>query len=158
MPKELKQVDTDFFQSAPYRKVLRVSLAQPPQAVFDALAKDPAGWSSWFPGFSAGKYLTAPPQGPGSDREMVMRGMTIVESVIHWEEPTRWAFRVSKATMPGVRAFAEDYLIEPEGTGSQLTWTLALDAPKPLAAIIGAAGASGVRKAVGNLERHLGAS
>ena len=34
-----------------------------------------------------------------------MRGMPLAETVMAWDAPVRYAFYVSRATMPGVRAF-----------------------------------------------------
>jgi hypothetical protein len=157
MAKALARVGPEFFASAGYRKVQQSTVALPVDTVFAALVDDPAGWGQWFPGFtSSGRYL--PSQTPEADvqREMVMHGMALVETVIVSEKPTRWAFCVTKAMMPGVRAFAEDYVLAPDGEATSVTWTIALDlAPwaRPLGPVFGSLGASAVRKAFVNLER-----
>jgi carbon monoxide dehydrogenase subunit G len=158
MAKALARVGPDFIASAGYRKVQQLTVALPIDVVFAALSGDPAGWGQWFPGFSSsGRYL--PQASPEADvqREMVMRGLALTENVIVSEEPTRWAFCVTQATMPGVRAFAEDYVLATAGDGTSVTWTIALDlAPwaRPLGPVMGSVGASAVRKAFVNLERQ----
>jgi carbon monoxide dehydrogenase subunit G len=162
MASDLAPVDLSFFASAPHRTVRDVQIAAPPEKVFDALARDPAGWGQWFPGFSrSGRYLTAQPHGVGSEREMRLGGTRLVETVLAWEEPSRWAFRVSSAAMPGVRAMAEDYRITPKDGGSLLTWTVALSGAGPMTFAVGAVGAVAgalVARAARNLERRLQAA
>ncbi|MGX7681354.1 SRPBCC family protein [Jatrophihabitans sp. DSM 45814] len=162
MAKNLRQVGLDFFETAQYKDVVQIPISQPPAAVFAAVADDPAGWGNWFPGFSkTGRYVTPAPNSVGSQREMTMRGMSLLETVIAWDEPSHWAFYISRATMPGVRAMAEDYRLEPQEGGTLLTWTVALDmapAAKPMAALMGKLGASTMRKAVAKLEIQLSAN
>jgi uncharacterized protein YndB with AHSA1/START domain len=159
MASDLAPVDLSFFASAPHRTVREVQIAAPPEKVFDALARDPAGWGLWFPGFSKnGRYLTPSPHGVGSEREMRLGGTPLVETVIAWDEPTRWAFRVSRATMPGIRAMAEDYRITPKDGGSVLTWTVALDGAGPMKFVVGAVAGAIVARAGRNLERRLQAA
>jgi len=156
MAKTFRAVGLDFFDSAPQRTVVRVPLAHPPSAVFAALADAP-GWGRWFPGFSArSHYLTPPPYGVGSRREMIVFGRPTVETILAWDEPSRWAFAIQTATMPGISALAEDYRIAPEAGGSSLTWTMALAAsPRLAGALAGAAAGATFRKAARNLDRML---
>jgi carbon monoxide dehydrogenase subunit G len=159
MPRDLQPVGPDFFRIAPYRAVRTAALAAPPAAVFAALADDPAGWGEWFPGFTrTGRYLTGPPHGVGVERAMRLAGTPLVETVIVREEPVRWAFRVSRAGMPLVRAMAEDYQLVESPTGTDLTWTLALDVAGPTVPtgpLVGAIAGSLVRVAARRLDRRL---
>lgn len=162
MTKTLQPVGPDFFEIAPYRTVRTVTVAAPPAAVFAALADDPAGWGEWFPGFTrTGRYLTDPPYGMGAERAMRLGGVDLVETVIVREEPTRWAFRVSRGSLPLVRAMAEDYRLAETPTGTVLTWTLALDVAGPTlptSAVVGTVAGSLVGVAARRLERRLQAA
>ena len=162
MPKHLQPVGPEFFEAAPYRTVRTASIAAPPAAVFAALADDPAGWGEWFPGFTrTGRFLSGPPHGVGSERAMRLGGVDLVETVIVREEPTRWAFRVSQGSMPLVRAMAEDYRLAETPTGTDLTWTLALDVAGPTlptGAAVGTIAGSLVGVAARRLERRLQAA
>jgi carbon monoxide dehydrogenase subunit G len=152
-------VGLDFLTAAPVKKTLQINFAHPPEVVFAAIAQDPAGWGSWFPGFShTGRYVTPDPQGAGSVREMQMRSSTLRETVLAWDAPSRWAFYISGGRIPGVRRLAEDYRIEAQPGGSRLTWTIAIEpAPlaRPVAPLVLALGASSLRKAGANLDRLL---
>jgi hypothetical protein len=161
--KTLKAVGLDFLESAPRRSTVQVHIDHPASAVFAALADDPAGWGKWFPGFSkTGQYVTPAPYGVGSQRKMTMGGLALTETVLAWEQPTRWAYFVDRATMPGIRAFAEEYRIDAVGEDkSTLTWTMAVDlAPfmRPVGPIMSAAAGSMFRKAGKKLNRHLSAA
>jgi len=156
MARDLAPVDVGFFDTAPRRTTWEIRVAARPAAVFDALARDPAGWGEWFPGFSKnGRFLTPAPHGVGSRREMHLGGVAVVETIIAWEESSRWALRIDRATIPGVRAMAEDYRIVPDGDGSLVTWTVALDAVRPAASVLLAVGGSVFRRAGRKLERRL---
>jgi uncharacterized protein YndB with AHSA1/START domain len=157
MAKTFRTVGLDFLDSAPKRTVVRVHFGHSPSAVFAALADAP-GWGRWFPGFSAkSHYLTPAPYGVGSRREMIVFGRPVTETILAWDEPSRWAFAIEAVTMPGVRALAEDYRIAAEtGGGSTLTWTLAFDASSRASGVIVAAASSATfRKAAQKLDRLL---
>ena len=60
--------------------------------------------------------------------------MTVRERFFRWDEgDSGYSFYVESANRPGIRRFAEDYEIEPDGTGSRFTWTIAIE-PAPRAA------------------------
>jgi hypothetical protein len=59
--------------------------------------------------------------------------MTVRERFFRWDEGTGYSFYVESANRPGIRRFAEDYTIEPAGSGSLFTWTIAIE-PAPRAA------------------------
>jgi carbon monoxide dehydrogenase subunit G len=154
-----RPADLSFLETAPHRKTLTFSLTASPAEVFAALASDPAGWGEWFPGFSRdGHYVTPAPHGVGSRREVRVGRTTLVETVLAWEEGRRWAFTISEGGLPGVRSLAEDYVVEPEGTGSRLTWTLASETSPHLAGkVTGALTGLIGRRAFGKLDQVLAA-
>jgi hypothetical protein len=125
-------VDLDFFSTAPYRVIATEVVHRPAGLIFDAIASDPAGWGDWFPGFShAGRYTTSPPHAPGSRRRVKMGGVAYDETILAWDPPERWAFRVDRATLPFAYALAEDYQVSDHDVYSIVQWTFAID-PKPL--------------------------
>jgi carbon monoxide dehydrogenase subunit G len=131
--KPLEPVEADFFTSAPHRFTNTAYVAAPREAVFTAIAADPAGWGRWFPGFDmSGRYLSPPPYGVGSVRQVRAFFADYRETVLVWEAGERWAFRVDAMTRPMFRAFAEDYRLADQGAGTRLTWTVALRAGRAL--------------------------
>jgi len=88
---------------------------------------------------------------------MIVLGRPTIERVIAWDEPSRFAFAIEEAAMPGISALAENYSIagEPDGSSS-LTWTMALDASAGAAGVIFAAiGSATFGKAARKLDRLL---
>jgi len=88
---------------------------------------------------------------------MIVFGRPTIETIIAWDEPSRWAFAIEEATMPGISALAENYSIAGEANGgSWLTWTMAVDASRKASGVIaGAAGSATFRKAAKKLDRLL---
>jgi hypothetical protein len=136
MPVALQPATLDFLETALYRHVATEVVPCPAETVFAAISEDPAGWGNWYPGFShAGRYLSPPPHGVGSVREVVVLGTRFREQVIAWEAPYRWAFSVEQASVPFAHRFAEDYRVAPHsGTQSVVQWTLAIE-PRPLVGV-----------------------
>jgi hypothetical protein len=123
----LEAVDVSFFDRAP--KVVRrdAYVAAPRDRVFAAVATDPAGWGRWFPGFSDdGRWETPPPHGIGSTRTVRAFGVRYRETILAWDEGERWAFRIDEVSAPLFKAFAEDYRFSDEGSGTRLSWTVAV--------------------------------
>jgi Polyketide cyclase / dehydrase and lipid transport len=163
--RNLREVGIDFFDSAPYKCTSTEVLLRPADAIFRAIAEDPAGWGAWNPGFSYhGRYLSPPPHGPGSVREVTMAGIRYTDSILVWDDPRRWAFFVSRAGVPFAEAIAEDYRITPQGPGAthcSVQWTIAMD-PHPLLLsarrMMDAFLPRYFRRAMTNLSARLGAS
>lgn len=158
---DMRAVDTEFFETAPFRFVTAAEVRQPPERVFEVIATDPAGWGDWFPGFDhSGHWMTAGPQGVGSRRRVRAARATYDETIIAWEEPHRFAFRVDRASMPIGRALAEDYRITANSAGSLLQWKFAIH-PRPTMRPLMKLGhpllSRMFQKAARNLERKLSA-
>ncbi len=156
---ELTPVDLTFLEQAHHRWTSTAHIAAPIGRVFAAISQDPAGWGAWFPGFSeTGRYLDTPPHEVGSTREVSMLGVRYRETVLAWDEPGRWAFRVDRASLPVARALAEDYRLEPNGAGTRLHWTFAIEPRGVLRAATGGMGPALARictQAATNLSRRL---
>jgi hypothetical protein len=120
-------VDLSFFDEAPVVVRRGAHVDAPRDRVFAAVANDPAGWGEWFPGFSNdGSWQTPPPHGVGSVRAVRMLGFRYRETMLAWEEGIRWAFRIDETNARGFKAFAEDYQFADDGTGTRLTWIVAM--------------------------------
>lgn len=159
MPR-LRAVGPDFAQRAAIVLRHTGSVAAPPDRVFAAVSGDPAGWRRWFPGVIDGAYDSAPPHGVGSLRRVRVRGAgTYRETIVAWEAPRRWAFRVDWTTLPLASALLEEWTVEPDPHGTTVTWTFAVD-PSPVFRVALAAqpGALGrvFDRAVRRLDEHLG--
>jgi hypothetical protein len=160
MAKRLKRVEPDFLRTAPHRWIAQAHIPHPISPVFAAIAEHPENWHEWFPGFAkGGRYVTPAPYGEGATREMKVAGLPVTETILVWEAPRRWAFFVERATMPGIDAFAEDYVLSSVDEGhTTLTWTLAAElapAMKLGAPLLGAPAKALIRRAAKNLDRYL---
>lgn len=105
--------------------------AASPERVWASLASD-ASLSAWGLGVQSLRWTSPRPFGVGTTREVVLplRAMTIREEFTRWDEGRGYAFYVREANRPGLRSFAENYELEPDGDGTLFTWTIALE-PAP---------------------------
>ena len=117
----LRPVDLDFLDSAPVRFDYAVELPAPGAAVFAAIAADPSTWT-WFPGLGDARYASAAPHGVGTRRAVVMSGVTYRETMLAWDEPTRWAYRVDESSEDTFLALAKDWTVEDLGDRAVLRW------------------------------------
>ena len=133
MPWDLQPVDAGFFESAPRRFVCTEVVRRPPEAVFAAVAEDPAGWGDWYPGFDhSGHWTSDQHGGVGSRRTVRMARVTYEETILEWDPPHRFSFRVDRASTPLANAFGEVYAVTPHEAGSVVQWTLAIDPKAPI--------------------------
>jgi hypothetical protein len=56
-----------------------------------------------------------------------MAGTTYKETILAWDPPTRWAYRVDECSAPIARALVEDWAISLDGDASVVTWTFTID-------------------------------
>lgn len=153
----LRPVGVDFLDKSPKRWDFEASVDAPPEAVFAAISADPSTWK-WFPGITGGGYEGASPPGVGSIREARMGPSVYRETMLVWEEPSRWVYRVDEMTVPLAHALVEDWTVRASGQGSVVRWTFAID-PRPLfrASMSVAPSAMGglFRRAMRNLSARL---
>ena len=142
---QLAPVGLDFLTDAPVRFDFVAPLPAPPDTVFAAISADPSTWT-WFPGLADARYESAPPFGVGTSRSVVMDGVTYRETLLAWDEPTRWAYRVDESSEATFRALVEDWVIAADGDGSTLTWTFAVDPQPDLLELI-----RGAREVIGSV-------
>jgi hypothetical protein len=126
VPFRLREVSPDFLTTAPKRWHFEGIVAAPQERVFDAIAADPSTWT-WFPGFSTGRYKGPGPHGAGAIREVRVGPSIYRETIVVWDRPTRWVYRVDSTTVPLAHALVEEWAIEPADDGSLVRWTLAID-------------------------------
>ena len=132
----LESADADFFTTAPHIFTYEKRFAAPPEKVWESLVSDES-LAAWGPSITAVNWLTPRPFGVGTSREVTLAPgvVRVHETFFRWEEGRRYSFTVDHASIPSLRRFAEDYLVEPVGDGqTQFTLIVAIE-PKPLFAI-----------------------
>jgi hypothetical protein len=127
---QLRAVELDFLKDAPNTWDFEAEVHAPPKVVFAAICADPSTWTRWFPGLERGAYEGDGPPGVGTRREVSQEGITYRETMLAWDEPTRWAYRVDESSGDMFHALAEDWVVEAKGDHSVVRWTFAID-PKP---------------------------
>ncbi|MDE3203419.1 MAG: SRPBCC family protein [Acidobacteriota bacterium] len=156
---QMRAVGSEFLETSSHRFVYTTVIRHPPGRVFDAIARRPAEIGEWYPGFDrSGTWSSADDPGAGSRRRVRMAGVTYDDTVLVWEPPSRFAFRVDRAGLPIARAVAEGYRILPHPSGSAVEWVFAIDphrALEPLTSWFDPALARLFARASANLEKHL---
>jgi hypothetical protein len=142
---QLAPVGLDFLESAPVRFSYAHDLPAPAEAVWSAISADPSTWT-WFPGLADAHYDSDPPHGVGTRRSVVMEGIAYRETLLAWDAPSRWAYRVDESSDTTFRALAEDWVMTGTGPTSTLTWTFAVDPQPELAELI-----QGARDTIGDV-------
>ncbi len=153
MPKlrTLRAVDADYAATGPNTTTLRQAMARPAADLFRCLEDGPA-WKEWL-GIDV-EWTSDPPFGVGTTRTVTRGRVRIDEEFLAWEEGRRMNFHFTRSTLP-MAAFAEDYLIEPNGDDHcTLHWSYAYEWAGPLGPI-GARGFGAVfaRQGVRSLRR-----
>ncbi len=124
--------------------------------MFQAVGVDAEGWKDWYPGFSGGRYDGDP--GAGARRVIRYRGVTFDETILAFDEPSRWTFRVDSATIPIAKALVEEWTFDEHPDGTLARWTFCAE-PGLLLRTLGPLQrryqASLFRRAMKNLERRL---
>ena len=156
---QLRSVDLEFLTTAPVRFTYEVELPATIDVVFMAISADPSTWT-WFPGLADGRYVGVEPHGVGTRRAIALEGTVYQETILAWDAPTRWAYRVDESSDSTFLALAEDWVMEPRDSGSVLRWTFAVDPQPELAELIAGAGeiiGTVFANAMVSLAEHLGA-
>jgi polyketide cyclase/dehydrase/lipid transport protein len=122
----MREVGLEFLATAPVRLVFEARVPARRDKVFAAVTADPATWS-WFPTLSSGSYEGTGPYGVGSGREVRAAGVRYRETIMAWEEPTRWAYRINESSAPMNRALLENWEFEDVGDRTLVRWTFAAD-------------------------------
>jgi len=123
---ELRPVDMSFVTTAKRIYVMEGTVAFPPEAVWDYVT-DPSTWNRWFPGLRSARYDGEPPHGVGAKRVADMGLAKYEETILTWDEPHEWAYRIDRATLPIATAQVESTQLKPIPGGTRLRWILATD-------------------------------
>jgi hypothetical protein len=154
-----RPVDLDFLNAAPLRLSFGNTLRATPKAVFDAIAHDVADLPRWYGAVAEAEYGGPAPFGVGTKRRVkLVGGVALHEQILAWDTPDRYAYRVERTNVPGIRAMAEEWRVLETPAGTRVTWTMAVDAPLPVAAAFRATApgiALATRRAMGRLDRML---
>jgi uncharacterized protein YndB with AHSA1/START domain len=145
MAHRLRTVDLAFLESAPRRFVFEAEVPSPRAAVFGAISADPSTWT-WWPGHDEGRYESPEPHGVGSRRHMRMGDSWYRETILAWDEPSRWAYRVDESADALLNALVEEWVVEGDDDRSTVRWTFAVDPGPDFEA-----GISGVEKMIGDM-------
>ncbi|MGD9482545.1 SRPBCC family protein [Streptomyces sp. TRM70308] len=124
MMRQLVDVPLEFVDLAPLRLRYGATLAAGPEAVYGALAEDVEHWPRWF-----AQVAAARPARRGTGRDITLRGgPRFEETYLAGEPAVRFAYRVDRTTVPGLRALVEDWRLAPAPSGgTRLSWTVAAD-------------------------------
>lgn len=98
----------------------------PPDRVFAALTDQPTTWT-WFPGVRGFPYEGSEPYGVGTRRRVRATGVTYRETIVAWDSPDRWAYRVDETTAPIAKALVEEWTTSAAGEGTLVRWVFAAD-------------------------------
>jgi hypothetical protein len=157
-----RPVDLDFLNTAPLRMSFAGTLRAAPEAVFDAIAHDVADLPHWYGAVADAEYGGTAPFGVGTKRRVrLLGGVAFHEEILAWDTPSRYAYRMERTTVPGIRAMAEEWAVLETPAGTRVAWTMALDATLPTAVALRASApgiALATRRALGRLDRMLGAA
>lgn len=127
MTSQLRAVDLDYLHAPDrcyqYAEPVGASAAE----VFAAISADPSTWS-WFPGLDVGSYEGPDAPGIGTRRWVTMADVTYRETVLAWDEPRRWAYRVDECSIPLFAVLLEDWIIESVSERESIVhWTFAFE-------------------------------
>lgn len=151
-----RPVDIDFLTSSPKRWDYDAVVSAPPETVFAAISADPTTWT-WFPGITGGGYEGPGPHGVGTIREARMGPTVYRETMLAWDAPTRWVYRVDEMTVPLAHALVEEWTVEPSPSGSTVRWAFAID-PRPLFRTAGGAAPATMGRVFRRAMRNLSAT
>jgi uncharacterized protein YndB with AHSA1/START domain len=159
--RRLRAEGVEFVDRAPRVFVFESVLDAGIEAVWAAISADPVTWT-WFPGLRDAAYLSPAPHGVGSTRQVTMSGTVYRETILAWDPPTRWAYRVDECSAPMAEALVEDWTLSSDhyagGTVTVVRWSFAVD-PGPVfrLGLFAAPHVMGslFRRAMQNLDREL---
>lgn len=156
---ELRPVGLDFLDHAPLRVDVEVETVLSRERVWSAFV-DPTTWPSWFPDVIEADYPgQEAPYGVGTLRTANVSGALFEETILAWDEPDRWTYRIDRCTANLASAQVESTELSdlPQG-GTRVHWILASDPSESFAAAKDALPGILTRRlgrALRNLEEHL---
>jgi Polyketide cyclase / dehydrase and lipid transport len=128
---EMRKETLAFTARAPVVYACEAEAAAPRAVVFAAFTR-PDTWLRWFPNVRAASYASAPPYRVGTIRHARVGHTRWVEEIIAWDDQTRWAWTVLRASVPFAVAQVEVFEFRDAPRGTRVRWTVALQ-PRLLA-------------------------
>jgi hypothetical protein len=127
----LEAADASVFSSAPHVYRFEKHYDASPERVWESLSSDEC-LAAWSPAVSRTTWTTPRPFGVDTTRELALAGgaVKVKERFFRWDEGKGYSFYVTEANIPMLQRLAEDYVIEPEGSGTRFLWTVAIE-PRP---------------------------
>lgn len=124
----LDAVDASFFETAPVRERFVADFPVPPAELWGSLASDESV-AAWGPGVQRVRWTSPRPYGATTTRDVTLAlgAVTVREQFFRWDEGSGYSFYATASNRPGLRRFAEDYVVTETPGGSRLTWTVALE-------------------------------
>lgn len=129
MKYKLAPVDANFLHLAKKNFVVEEVINLPINDAWQAFA-DSANWKHWFPNVIDAGYkmvngeVDENPKA-GSIRWSHVGKQHYLETMIHWDEPKRWSYRIDECTLPISHAQLEMTEFEAVEEGTLVRWTLA---------------------------------
>ena len=139
----------DFLKTAPHVFTYEKHYDAPPEQVWESLQSDNS-LADWGSAVSSVTWTSPRPFGIGATREVALGPNKVREKFFRWDEGRGYSFYVTEGNVPLFRRFAEDYVIEADGTGTKFTWIVALQ-PKSAISLPFKVIAPAVRAAFGKL-------
>ncbi|MCZ0726704.1 SRPBCC family protein [Mycolicibacterium iranicum] len=122
----LKPADAGFFTSAPHVFRYVKHFDATPAQVWESLQSDES-LAAWGSAVGSVTWTSSRPFGVGTTREVGVGPALLREQFFDWTDGSGYSFFVTEANVPLFRRFAEDYRVEPEGTGTRFTWVVAIE-------------------------------
>lgn len=105
-----------------------VRIAVTPEQVFAVIA-DASSWPQYVGAINRVEWTSPPPFRSGSTRRVWLKGRLVVdEEFLAWDHGAHMALIITRASMPVLDVFAEDYLVTDLGDRScTLRWCFCLE-------------------------------
>ncbi|KGI67756.1 SRPBCC family protein [Mycolicibacterium rufum] len=122
----LEPADAAFLDSAPHVFRYEKHYDAAPEQVWESLQSD-ASLSEWGSTVTSLTWTSPRPFGIGTTRTVALGPAQVHERFFRWDEGSGYSFYVYESNAPLFRRFAEDYRVEPDGTGTRFTWVVAIE-------------------------------
>lgn len=127
----LESADAGFLDTAPHVFRYEKHYDATPERVWESLQSDES-LAAWGNTVGSVTWTSPRPFGVGTTREVGTGPTRMHERFFRWDEGTGYSFYVYESNVPLFRRFAEDYRVEPDGTGTRFTWVVAIEPVGPL--------------------------
>ncbi len=120
------EVGLEFLNTAKVKYIIEVDTHLQQQVVWNAFA-DADTWQHWFPKVELASYDGTGPYGVGTTRRSIVDGTHYDETMLAWDEPRCWGYRINRATRAISKTQLEITEFEATETGTRVRWILACD-------------------------------